>query len=53
MLVTVVDSAGGEVKLAGNPVKLSGFADPSARGAISDIDADREQILAELAADDG
>jgi CoA:oxalate CoA-transferase len=52
MLVTVVDSEGGEVKLAGNPVKLSAFADPSARGAVPDIDADRERILAELAADD-
>jgi CoA:oxalate CoA-transferase len=51
MLVTVLDSAAGEVRLAGNPVKLSGFADPSARGAVPDLDADRERILAELAAD--
>lgn len=51
MLVTVRDSAAGEVRLAGNPVKLSAFADPSARGAVPDLDADREGILAELAAD--
>jgi CoA:oxalate CoA-transferase len=51
MLVTVLDSAAGEVKLAGNPVKLSAFADPSARGAVPDLDADRERILAELVAD--
>jgi CoA:oxalate CoA-transferase len=51
MLVTVLDSAAGEVKLAGNPIKLSAFSDPSARGAVPDLDADRERILAELVAD--
>jgi len=33
------------LKLAGNPIKLSGFADPSSRGPAPDLDADRERIL--------
>lgn len=37
------------VRMAGNPVKLSGFADPARRPAAPDLDADRERILAELA----
>ncbi|MGH0028634.1 MAG: CaiB/BaiF CoA transferase family protein [Myxococcota bacterium] len=40
------------LRMAGNPIKLSGVADPSARPAAPDLDADRAAILAELA-DDG
>ncbi len=42
---------GGPLKLAGNPVKLSGFADPGTRPPAPALDADRERILAWLAAD--
>jgi CoA:oxalate CoA-transferase len=42
------DDKVGELKMAGNPMKLSGFADPSTRGRAPDLDADRDHILAEL-----
>jgi CoA:oxalate CoA-transferase len=48
----IVQTAGGEsaaVAVAGNPIKLSGHADPPLRGAAPELDADRARILAELA----
>jgi CoA:oxalate CoA-transferase len=48
MLVTVDDPAMGALKLAGNPMKLSAFADPPTRAPAPDLDADRERILREL-----
>ncbi len=49
MVVTAPHPAGGDLRMAGNPIKLSGFDDPATRGAIPELDRDREQILAELA----
>jgi CoA:oxalate CoA-transferase len=40
-----------DVRMAGNPIKLSGFDDPSQRPAAPDLDADREEIL-QLLSDD-
>ena len=48
MLVTVEDATSGTLKLAGNPLKLSGFADPPTRAPAPDLDADRAKILREL-----
>jgi CoA:oxalate CoA-transferase len=49
MLIEAALPGGPTVRMAGNPVKLSGFADPPTRPAAPDLDADRERILAELA----
>ena len=48
MVVTVDDPTMGRLKLAGNPMKLSDFADPPARAPAPDLDADRDRILGEL-----
>ncbi|HJU15434.1 MAG TPA: CoA transferase [Stellaceae bacterium] len=48
MLVTVEDPVTGPLRLVGNPMKVSGFADPPTRPAAPDLDADRERILREL-----
>jgi CoA:oxalate CoA-transferase len=48
MLVEVDDPITGPLKLAGNPMKLSAFADPATRGPAPDLDADRAKILREL-----
>jgi CoA:oxalate CoA-transferase len=45
MLVEVPDGSGGTLKLAGNPLKMSAFEDPTTRPAAPDLDADREAIL--------
>ena len=45
MLVSVPDGSGGTLKLAGNPIKMSAFADPPTRPAAPDLDADRAAIL--------
>jgi CoA:oxalate CoA-transferase len=46
MLVEVPDGSGGTLKLAGNPLKMSAFADPPTRQAAPDLDGDRQAILA-------
>lgn len=48
MIVTVRDGAAGELRMAGNPIKLSAFEDPEQRSPAPELDADREQILSEL-----
>jgi CoA:oxalate CoA-transferase len=49
MVVTVDDPEAGTLKMAGNPIKLSAFADPATRGPVPDLDGNRAQILTELA----
>jgi len=49
MVITTEDPIAGTVKLVGNPIKLSGFADPKTRKPAPELDADRERILSELA----
>ena len=49
MLVGVEGMA---LRVAGNPIKLSGFPDPATRAAAPGLDADRAQILAELGLSD-
>jgi CoA:oxalate CoA-transferase len=48
MLVAVDDPVTGPLKLAGNPMKFSAFADPPSRDPAPDLDADRARILREL-----
>jgi CoA:oxalate CoA-transferase len=48
MLISVEDPVTGPLKLAGNPMKLSDFADPPNRSPAPDLDADRDKILHEL-----
>jgi CoA:oxalate CoA-transferase len=48
MLVTVPDGGGGTLKVSGNPLKMSAFADPPTREAAPDLDANRAAILKEL-----
>jgi CoA:oxalate CoA-transferase len=51
MLVTVEDPVAGTLKLAGNPLKLSAFADPPTRPPAPELDADRAKLLKELGLD--
>jgi Predicted acyl-CoA transferases/carnitine dehydratase len=48
MLVDVPDGSGGTLKLAGNPLKMSAFADPTTRRPAPDLDSDRDAILSSL-----
>jgi CoA:oxalate CoA-transferase len=49
MLISVDDPTAGGLKLAGNPIKLSGFPDEPTRPSAPDVDQDREKILKQLA----
>ena len=49
MAVTMDDPVAGRLVLAGNPIKFSGFADPTERPPAPDLDGDRDRILAALA----
>jgi CoA:oxalate CoA-transferase len=48
MLVEADDPVAGKVKVAGNPLKLSGFPDPTTRPGAPELDGDRVTILEEL-----
>lgn len=48
MLITVEDPKAGTLELAGNPIKLSAFADPPTRPPAPALDADRAKLLSEL-----
>jgi CoA:oxalate CoA-transferase len=48
MLVEANDAVAGPVRVAGNPLKLSGFPDPKTRPGAPELDADRAKILKEL-----
>lgn len=48
MVIEVDDPKVGRIKVAGNPVKLSGYEDPLERPTAPDVDQDRDKILAEL-----
>ena len=48
MVVTAEDPDVGTLRMAGNPIKLSGVADPATRRPAPALDADRAAILAEL-----
>ncbi len=48
MVVTATDSVIGDLKMAGNPIKMSAFADPPTRGGAPQLDGDRATILRDL-----
>jgi CoA:oxalate CoA-transferase len=48
MVITVEDKAAGPLKLSGNPLKMSAFADPPTRDPAPVLDGDRAAILKEL-----
>lgn len=48
MIVTAEDPVAGTVRLAGNPIKLSGVVDPVTRAPAPDLDQHRAAILSEL-----
>jgi len=48
MIVTADDPDLGPIRMQGNPVKFSAFADPPTRPSAPDLDADRTAILAWL-----
>ena len=50
MVVEVDDPTAGRLKVAGNPIKLSGYDDPTSRATAPDVDQDRGRILEELGA---
>jgi CoA:oxalate CoA-transferase len=49
MVVTAEDPETGPLLMAGNPIKLSGFPDPTSRKTAPDLDQDRTAILKEFA----
>jgi CoA:oxalate CoA-transferase len=51
MIVTTRGARGEAVKMAGNPIKLSGHDDPATRRRAPSLDGDRADILAELDGD--
>ena len=48
MIVSVDDPITGPMKVAGNPIKISGFEDPKTRDPAPNLDQNREEILREL-----
>ena len=48
MLISVEDPKAGTLRLAGNPLKISGFADPATRPPAPALDQDRATILRDL-----
>ncbi|HEY9567519.1 MAG TPA: CoA transferase, partial [Thalassobaculum sp.] len=48
MIVDVDDPITGPMKVIGNPIKISGFADPSTRAPAPNLDQDRGKILKEI-----
>jgi CoA:oxalate CoA-transferase len=48
MVVSADDPVAGTLRMAGNPIKLSGFPDPPTRRPAPDLDGDRRAILEEL-----
>ncbi len=50
MIVDVSDPVAGPLKIAGNPIKVSGIPDPTSRPAAPQLDQHRDAILRALAA---
>jgi CoA:oxalate CoA-transferase len=48
MLITVEDKVAGTLKLSGNPLKFSSYADPPTREPAPDLDGNRAALLREL-----
>lgn len=48
MVVETDDPIVGTLKMAGNPIKMSGFEDPETRGPVPDLDGHRTHVLRSL-----
>ena len=48
MIVSANHNKIGNFKMAGNPIKMSPYEDPSNRGEIPDLDQHRKKILDEF-----
>ncbi|MBH68635.1 MAG: carnitine dehydratase [Rhodospirillaceae bacterium] len=48
MIVSIDDPITGTMRVAGNPIKISGFEDPKTRRPAPNLDENKEQILAEF-----
>ena len=48
MVVSMDDPRAGRLRMAGNPIKLSAYADPPTRAPAPALDADRERLLKEF-----
>jgi len=48
MVVSAPLDSGGQLEMAGNPVKISGYSDPTTRDAAPALDGDRAAIVAEF-----
>ncbi len=51
MIVAAEDPEAGHIRMSGNPIKLSAFADPATRGAVPRLDEHRNAIVSELRTD--
>ncbi len=47
-MLLATDPVAGTLRMAGNPIKLSAFPDPTTRPAPPALDGDRAHILAKL-----
>ena len=45
MVIRAVDPVAGEVKMAGNPIKLSAYPDPTERPPAPELDQHRQAIV--------
>jgi CoA:oxalate CoA-transferase len=50
MIVSIDDPITGPMKVSGNPIKISGFEDPTTRSPAPNLDEHRDQILDEIKA---
>ena len=48
MVIETLDPDAGQLRMAGNPIKLSAFEDPTTREPAPNLDQNRTQILNEL-----
>ena len=48
MVIDIDDPTAGHLRVAGSPIKISGFEDPRSRPSAPDVDQDRARILEEL-----
>ena len=48
MIVSIDDPITGPMKVSGNPIKISGFEDPTTRSPAPNLDENRDQILDEI-----
>jgi CoA:oxalate CoA-transferase len=51
MVVSAEGASGTRLSMAGNPIKMSAFADPAERARVPRLDADRQRILADFSDD--